>query len=178
MSRRAVPPPSASDPFAVAAERFHHDLNRALGAELRGAILLAVSGGPDSMAMLTLAAATFPGRIRVATVDHRLRAAAAAEAEMVANHCALLHVPHATLIPDAPITGASIQAAARQVRYRLLADHARGVGAETIATAHHADDQAETFLMRAARRGAVRRRSHQHRSGARSHPLPPPARRQ
>ena len=133
MSRRAVPPPSVSDPFAVAAERFHHDLNRALGAEPRGPILLAVSGGPDSMAMLTLAAATFPGRIQVATVDHRLRPAAADEAMMVANHCALLHVPHATLLPAEPITGASIQAAARQVRYQLLADQARRIGAEAIA---------------------------------------------
>jgi tRNA(Ile)-lysidine synthase len=155
MSRRAVPPPSVSDPFAVAAERFHHDLNRALGAEPRGPILLAVSGGPDSMAMLTLAAATFPGRIQVATVDHRLRPAAADEAEMVANHCALLHVPHATLRPAEPITGASIQAAARQVRYQLLADQARRIGAEVIATAHHADDQAETFLMRAARGSGI-----------------------
>ncbi|EZP51089.1 tRNA lysidine(34) synthetase TilS [Sphingomonas sp. RIT328] len=155
MSRRAVPPPSVSDPFALAAERFHHDVNRALGGEPRGTILLAVSGGPDSMAMLTLATATFAGRISVATVDHRLREAAADEAVMVANHCALLHVPHATLLPVAPITGASLQAAARQVRYRLLADHARAVGAAAVATAHHADDQAETFLMRAARGSGI-----------------------
>ena len=155
MSRRAVPPPSASDPFVASAERFHHDLNRALGGEPRGTILLAVSGGPDSMAMLTLAAATFAGRIRVATVDHRLRPAAAEEAAMVGAYCRLLHVPHATLVPDAPITGASIQAAARQARYRLLADHARIVGAAAIVTGHHADDQAETFLMRAARGSGI-----------------------
>lgn len=155
MSRRAVPPPSASDPFAQEAERFHHDLTRALGQPLRARLLLAVSGGPDSMAMLTLAHAAFPGGIAVATVDHRLRPQAAAEAALVATHCATLGVPHATLVPEVPIAGASIQAAARHARYRLLAAHAQAIGAEALATAHHVDDQAETFLMRAARGSGI-----------------------
>ncbi len=114
-------------------------------------LLLAVSGGPDSMAMLTLAAAAFPGRVAVATVDHGLRPEAADEVRMVADHCARLGVPHHALRRKTPIAGASIQSQAREVRYALLAAQARAIGAAAILTAHHADDQAETFLMRAAR---------------------------
>ena len=156
MSRRAGPPPTASDPFAAAAARFRDDLTALVRTSSRpdatAPVLLAVSGGADSMAMLTLAAAaSLPGVIAVATVDHRLRASAADEAAMVAAHCAAIGVAHTTLSPPAAITGASIQAQARTARYALLADHARVIGAAAIATAHHVDDQAETFLMRAAR---------------------------
>ncbi|WP_287978771.1 tRNA lysidine(34) synthetase TilS [Sphingomonas sp.] len=156
MSRRAVPPPSASEPIVAESDRFRDDLIRALGHVPGAPVLLAVSGGPDSMAMLTLAAQVaaaggLPGGIAAASVDHRLRPEAAAEAAMVAAHCAAIGVPHATLTPHVAISGASIQAAARSARYGLLADHARAIGAEALATAHHVDDQAETFLMRAAR---------------------------
>lgn len=114
-------------------------------------LLLAVSGGPDSMAMLTLAAAAIPGRIAAATVDHGLRPEAADEADIVGTYCAKLGIPHHVLRPAEPIAGASLQAQARDARYALLAEHARAIGAVAIVTAHHADDQAETFLMRAAR---------------------------
>ncbi|MBB4154798.1 tRNA(Ile)-lysidine synthase [Sphingomonas jinjuensis] len=150
MSRRAVPPPSATDFVDIEVARFDASLTALIGKPA-APVLLAVSGGPDSMAMLSLAAAAWPGRIAVATVDHRLRAEAAAEAAMVADHCATIGVPHATLVPDEPIAGASIQAQARIVRYRLLGAEAKRIGAAAIATAHHVDDQAETFLMRAAR---------------------------
>lgn len=151
MSTRAVPPPNASDPLAGDAARFGDDLRRAIGRAPGEAVLLAVSGGPDSMAMLALAHAALPGGVAVATVDHKLRAAAADEAALVARWCAGHGVPHAVLVPAAPIAGASLQARARTARYALLADHARAIGAACIATAHHVDDQAETFLMRAAR---------------------------
>jgi tRNA(Ile)-lysidine synthase len=141
----------------VAVERFGGDLAQVLGGVVPpdAPIALAVSGGPDSMAMLALAAAAFPGQVHAATVDHRLRAAAAAEARMVADWCADAGVPHTTLVVAEPIGSASIQARARAVRYDLLVRWAVEIGARCLATAHHADDQAETFLMRAARGSGV-----------------------
>ncbi|RDE04652.1 tRNA lysidine(34) synthetase TilS [Sphingomonas aracearum] len=112
---------------------------------------IAVSGGPDSMALLVLADAAFPGAVAAATVDHRLRPASAAEAAMVARWCAAQGVPHAVLPSDEDLAGADLQARARALRYRLLGQWSVAVAAPAIATAHHADDQAETFLMRAAR---------------------------
>ncbi|MFA6123032.1 MAG: tRNA lysidine(34) synthetase TilS [Sphingomonas sp.] len=146
---------SALDRAAV--ERFGGDLAHVLGGIVPpdAPIALAVSGGPDSMAMLALAAAAFPGQVRAATVDHRLRAAAAAEAQMVADWCATAGVPHSTLVVAEPIGAASVQARARALRYDLLVRWAVEVGATCLATAHHADDQAETFLMRAARGSGV-----------------------
>lgn len=130
-------------------ERLRNDLARLLRSdEVR--LGLAVSGGPDSMALLHLAAAAFPGRIEAATVDHRLRPEAAAEAELVARACAALGVVHSTLrvtVSDE----ASVQAAARRARYQALADWARNHDLGALLTAHHADDQAETLLMRLAR---------------------------
>lgn len=107
---------------------------------------LAVSGGPDSMAMLVLAQEAFPGRVAAATFDHRLRDGSAAEAAMVADACARLGVPHVTLHPTSPIAGSSLQRRAREVRYAALTAWAGP--ARFLLTAHHADDQAETLLMR------------------------------
>lgn len=117
-------------------------------------LLVAVSGGPDSIALLALLAewARAPGRpsLHAATVDHGLRAESAAEAAAVAALCERLNVPHATLrwVGLKPATG--LQAQARTARYALLAREAVRLGGATLVTAHTLDDQAETLLMRLA----------------------------
>lgn len=103
--------------------------------------------------MLILAHASMPGRIEAATVDHGLRPEAAAEAQMVADFCAALGVPHRILRVVVP--GGNIQDAARIARYAALADWMAQRGLGALATAHHADDQAETLLMRLNRGSGV-----------------------
>jgi len=118
---------------------------------------IAVSGGPDSLALLLLAAAARPGGIEAATVDHALRSDSRGEAQTVASICKRLGVPHEILTvrwERKPAT--AIQEQARNARYALLADWARRRGLAAIAAAHHLDDQAETFVMRLARGSGVR----------------------
>ena len=115
---------------------------------------LAVSGGPDSLALMLLAAqwARAPGRPRlhVYTVDHGLRPESAAEAAMVVREAEALGLVARILRweGDKPATG--IQAAARVARYGLIAEAMARDGVELVATAHHLADQAETVLMRLA----------------------------
>jgi tRNA(Ile)-lysidine synthase len=111
-----------------------------------GRLGLAVSGGPDSLGLLLLAQSAIPGRLAVATVDHGLRPEAAGECAMVAAVCAERGIPCAVLTVQ---TGAgNRQAAARAARYAALAGWAGREGLSALATAHHADDQAETLVMR------------------------------
>ena len=117
---------------------------------------IAVSGGADSVALLLLAHAAWPGAVSAATVDHGMRAEATDEARQVAGLCATLSVPHATLTADAAGATGNRQHWARATRYRLLADWAARGRIAAVAVAHHADDVAETFLMRAARGAGVR----------------------
>ncbi len=117
-------------------------------------LLIAVSGGPDSVALLGLLSewAAAPGRpaLAAATVDHGLRAEAAAEASTVATLCQRLGVPHATLAWTGPKPRTGLQAQARTARYGLLRQEAQRLGGAALVTAHTADDQAETILMRMA----------------------------
>ncbi len=114
-------------------------------------LLLAVSGGPDSMALMALAAGLDnPPPLAVATVDHGLRPAAADEARLVADTAATIGLSHRTLLWTGPKPATGLQEAAREARYALLTAEARQLGFSHIVTAHHADDQAETVLMRLA----------------------------
>lgn len=115
---------------------------------------LAISGGPDSLALLLLAKRAYPGKIAAATVDHGLRPASRSEAEFVASLCDEHDIPHAILRPLVPIRG-SIQSAARQARYGLLGDWMKDQHIQWLATAHHADDQLETMIMRILRGSGI-----------------------
>ena len=142
-------------PDSEALDRFRRSIDQ-LGAADQN-VGIAVSGGPDSLALLLLAAAARPGKVEAATVDHGLRAESAAEAEMVAALCAKLGVPHRTLTVEwdkKPET--ALQERARARRYALLGDWASERGLTALATAHHLDDQAETFVMRLMRGAGVR----------------------
>ena len=124
------------------------------------AIVLAVSGGPDSIALMWLAArwrralARGPRLIAV-TVDHGLRAEAAREARDVKRLARALDLPHRTLRWTGTKPNTGLPAAARSARYRLLAQAARQNHATHILTAHTRDDQAETLLMRLLRGSGI-----------------------
>jgi tRNA(Ile)-lysidine synthase len=156
-----VPPTNAPeltqavDPATL--DRFADDLS-ALCDPAQDRVLVAVSGGPDSLALLLLTHALLGERCVAATVDHGLRPEAADEAAWVADLCAARGIDHAVLRGDLPErTGhtANLSARARALRYELLQAHADAVGATHIATAHHADDQVETLIMRLNRGAGV-----------------------
>lgn len=111
-----------------------------------GRLGLAVSGGPDSLALLLLAAAARPGQIEAATVDHGLRSQSAEEAANVARLCERLEVSHEIL--PVRVGPGNLQAEARAVRYAALDGWMRARELGALATAHHADDQVETLVMR------------------------------
>jgi tRNA(Ile)-lysidine synthase len=123
-------------------------------------LVLAVSGGPDSIALMWLAArwraALSRGpQLLAVTVDHGLRAEAAREARDVKRLARALGVPHRTMRWSGEKPKSGLPAAARAARYRLLATVARQSGASHILTAHTRDDQAETLLMRLLRGSGI-----------------------
>ena len=124
-------------------------------ADRRG-LILAVSGGPDSTALMLLMSAwrERPPAV-VVTIDHGLRPEAADEARLVAKNAATLGLESRIMTPVIPWSGGNLQDWARRARYDCLARAARDAGFDTIVTAHHQDDQAETFLLRLARGSGV-----------------------
>src|ERR1700726_3285130 len=124
------------------------------------AIVLAVSGGPDSIALMWLAARwrramTRGPRLIAVTVDHGLRSEAAREARDVKRLARTLDLEHRTMRWRGTKPKTGLPAAARIARYQLLAQAARANGATLILTAHTRDDQAETLLMRLLRGSGI-----------------------
>ena len=147
----ATPLQTESSPI----ERFRRDLDAL--SPLDSPIGIGVSGGPDSLALLVLAAEARPLNVEAATVDHALRPESRGEAEMVAAVCERLGVPHTILTATWEEKPASaIQERARMMRYRLLGKWAAERRLTAVVTAHHLDDQAETLLMRLSRGAGVK----------------------
>ncbi|ALN74031.1 tRNA lysidine(34) synthetase TilS [Aureimonas sp. AU20] len=147
------------DPPGPLARLLHEALTRLPADRASAGLLLAVSGGPDSLALLLAAAelraAGRLAQVHVATVDHALRPESAAEAIEVACISNALGLSHTVLKwrRDGPLAG-NLPAEARAARYALLAREARRVGAGALLTAHHLDDQTETHLLAKARGAA------------------------
>ncbi|MEQ9143517.1 MAG: tRNA lysidine(34) synthetase TilS [Parvibaculaceae bacterium] len=153
---------SSRPPRALTAPQFDKAIRPLFPSARLG---LAVSGGADSVALMLLAArwrawleekGKRAPSLTVLTVDHGLRTEAAREAKQVARWAKALGLPHKTLRWEGAKPAANLQAEARAARYRLLAAWCR-TGRETadLVTAHHLDDQAETFLMRLQRGSGV-----------------------
>jgi len=135
---------------------------RALFAGLASApaLVLAVSGGPDSVALMWLMARwrrtlSRGPQLLAVTVDHALRQESAREAREVKQLARALDLPHRTLRWSGAKPKTGVSAAAREVRYRLLAEAARAIRATHVLTAHTRDDQAETVLMRLVRGSGI-----------------------
>ena len=129
-------------------------------------VLVGVSGGADSVALLAVlrelarrsdvvGQSGGAWRVAVAHLNHGIRPEAAGDARFVRELCESWRVECVVGDADVPTeaarTGESIESAARRVRYEFLTGAAERVGAQAVAVAHHADDNAETVLHRALR---------------------------
>jgi len=140
----------------------HSTLSRAVARVLRGAscgrVLVGLSGGADSVALLDALLMLAPSRglsVVAAHLDHGLRAGSSEDAAFCKELCARLgvplHVGRADVRGRARRERRGIEEAARRERYAFLRSVARQIGADTVAVAHTRDDQAETLLLRLLR---------------------------
>lgn len=134
--------------FAFEPERWAQ-MARAVGLAQDAAVIVALSGGADSMFLLHVVAAARPRpRLVAVHVDHGLRAASGEDARFCGDACRALDVPFVVrelaLDPRMP----SLEARAREARYRTLCEEAARLSIATLLTGHHADDALETLLQR------------------------------
>jgi tRNA(Ile)-lysidine synthase len=148
-----VSPAAGTAPPALAL-RFARHPNGAGLLQGRSRLLVALSGGLDSVCLLHLLRfGRFEFVLHAAHFDHAMRADSAADAAWVRGLCSAWGVPLEQARATPPPAG---EAAAREGRYAFLQDAAARAGADAILTAHHADDQAETVLFRLARGTGLR----------------------
>ncbi|MBA2487452.1 MAG: tRNA lysidine(34) synthetase TilS [Nitrospira sp.] len=151
---------------------FHHPLHKQVAKAIRARgllqpgqkVLVAVSGGPDSVAMLSILHALGPSwnlSLTVVHCNYGLRGAESdGDARFVSSLCRRSAIP--CLITPLAVTrresgsSSSLQARAREARYRLFRELAGELGAERVALGHNADDQAETVLLRLLRGAGLR----------------------
>lgn len=142
--------------------RFHRQLFDAARALIppQTGVLCAVSGGADSMAMLHALACVNEmhncrWRLSIGHVDHSLRPDSSEDARFVVRVAEQLKLPHAVerrdVAAEANMRRESLETAARNVRYAVMREMGERLGANFVAVAHHADDQAETVLHRVCR---------------------------
>jgi len=138
----------------LAAQSIEHYLR----TSSRTRLIVAVSGGPDSLALLHLlaqASPTFSLELVAAHYNHHLRPTASRDAEQVAHLAQTWGLPcivgQGQVETLAKTWGMGLEAAARRARYTFLGEVAQAQQAETVVTAHHADDQAETVLLQVLR---------------------------
>lgn len=136
-------------------------LRRPCGVEPGESLLIGVSGGADSVTLLRALCAIAPRShwsltLHIAHVNHHLRPDAAEDASFVAALAEQLDLPfHQREVHPADHPG-NLEANARRARYRAMAEMADSAGARFVVTAHHADDQLETLLMRLIRGSSVK----------------------
>lgn len=155
----AMPPIPPRHPFVRAVA---HGLRHHCGVEAGDGLLLAVSGGADSLALLRAVHALSPRRawrlsLTVGHVHHHLRPAAQAEADadLVRGLSQRLGLPFQRCDLEPTARPGNAEAGARALRYEALAEMARTCGAAAVVTGHHGDDQLETVLMRLLRGASV-----------------------
>ena len=143
---------------AEIAEHLSGSLSRVVGVAEAGRIGVAVSGGGDSMALLSfLHSWCMTRRIELCavSVDHGIRKESLDECRRVGEFASELDVSHQILTSDGARLTGNLQDAARRLRYTLISDWARTTGLGFVALAHTRDDQAETFLLNLARGSGI-----------------------
>jgi tRNA(Ile)-lysidine synthase len=141
------------DPLGLA--EFTDRLERLAAFEGEPFVAVGVSGGPDSLALTILAdrwARQRGGSICALSVDHRLRPESEEEIRQLAGWLAARAIRHETLVWRGAKPASGIQEAARAARYQLLTEWCRAQGCLHLMTAHHREDQVETYRLRQSAR--------------------------